>query len=499
MLQLYRMSALKKLAGQTAVYGLPSILGRFLFYLLVYVHVKQFSPDVYGIITELFAYTALFIALLTYGMETAFFRFSLNHPKDSVYNNALGSIVISSGLFLLAGLLFASPIATFLGYQAHPEYISWLLAILAFDSLAAIPLARLREENKAFKFATINLGSVFINIIINLFFIGYCMPMAKAGHTNFLIEALYNPNIGVGYVFLANVVGSGLKCLLLYKEFFQLRFNWNFKLYREMLIYALPIMLTGVAGIVNETFSRGFFKYFLEDKIGYKATMYQLGVFGGVYKLSILITLFVQAYKYAAEPFFFKQSKEADGKQVYVQMLNVFSFIVFGLFLVVTLFIDYFKYFINNEAYWEGLKIVPILLLANAFLGISYNLSVWYKLSGKTIYGVYITAIGAFITIALNWLLIPSLGYVGAAWSTFACYGSLMIFSYLWGQKFYPIPYQIGKNVGFLVLALVLFFTDKYLNLGVTLFGVCSKVVFLLIFAAVFLWVEKPKILFKRV
>jgi len=265
-----------------------------------------------------------------------------------------------------------------------------------------------------------------------------------------------------------------------------------------MLIYSLPIMLTGLAGLVNETFSRGFFKYFLEDKIGYKATMYQLGIFGGVYKLSIVITLFVQAYKFAAEPFFFKQSKEADGKMIYVQMLNVFSFIVFSMFLLVTLFIDFFKYFINNPEYWAGLKIVPILLMANAFLGISYNLSIWYKLSGKTIYGVYITLIGAGITIVLNWFLIPTLGYVGAAWSTFACYTSIMVCSFLWGQKFYPIPYQIGKNLGFLALTLILFFADRFLALGVSPLGLFIKVVFLLIFAATFIWVEKPKVLFKR-
>lgn len=492
------MSALKKLAGQTAIYGLPSIMGRFLNYLLVYVHVRQFDPDVYGIITELFSYIAFFIALLTYGMETAFFRFVLKHDKEKVYRNALGSIVVSSAIFLTGALFLAGPIAEYIGYGSHPEYIIWLAAILAFDAVAAIPLARLREETNAKKFALVNLTGIAVVIIINLFFIWYCMPMAKAGKTNFLIDALYSPNVGVGYVFLATLMGSSVKILMLYKEILMLRFKWEKELFREMLIYALPIMLTGLAGIVNETFSRGFFKYFLEDKIGYKATMYQLGIFGGVYKLSIAITLFVQAYKYAAEPFFFKQSKESGGKAIYVQMMNFFTFIVFGMFLVVTLFIDYFKYFINNPNYWEGLKIVPILLLANCFLGISYNLSVWYKLSGKTIYGVYVTALGAGVTILLNWLLIPTLGYVGAAWSTFACYTMLMVSSYFWGQKHYPIPYQIWKNVGFLVLALALFFVDQWLNLSVSPLGIVIKTLFLAIFAGVFLWVEKPKFLFKR-
>ena len=492
------MSALKKLAGQTAIYGLPSILGRFLNYLLVYIHVRQFSPDVYGVITELFAYVAFLTALLTYGMETAFFRYCLNYNKETIYRNALGSIIITSSIFLFGVILFSGTISSFLGYGSHPEYIIWLAAILAFDAVCSIPLARLREETRAKKFAMVNITGIAVMIIINLFFIGYCMPMAKAGKSNFLIDLLYNPNIGVGYVFLGNFLGSGIKCLLLYKEFLLLRFKWDKALMREMLIYSLPIMLTGLAGLVNETFSRGFFKYFLEDKIGYKATMYQLGIFGGVYKLSIVITLFVQAYKFAAEPFFFKQSKEADGKMIYVQMLNVFSFIVFSMFLLVTLFIDFFKYFINNPEYWAGLKIVPILLMANTFLGISYNLSIWYKLSGKTIYGVYITLIGAGITIVLNWFLIPTLGYVGAAWSTFACYTSIMVCSFLWGQKFYPIPYQIGKNLGFLALTLILFFADRFLALGVSPLGLFIKVVFLLIFAATFIWVEKPKVLFKR-
>lgn len=493
------MSLLRKLAGQTALYGLPSILGRFLNYLLVPIHLSQFSPDVYGVITELYSYVAFFVVLLTYGMETAFFKFSITHEKEKVYSNALGSILITTLLFLGLGLFFSHSVASALDYEQHPEYIVWFALILGLDALSAIPMAKLRQEDRAIKFAVVNLSSIAVVIAVNLFFIAYCMPNYREGNTNWLIDTCYNPQFGVAYVFIANLAASGVKCLLMYSELIKIKLKFEFKLMKEMLVYAIPLLIASLAGIINETFSRGFFKYFLEPKIGYKATMYQLGIFGGVYKLSILITLFIQAYRYAAEPFFFQQSKELDGgKGLYVQMMNVFTFIVFGMFLLVTLFIDVFKGFLNNPEYYVGLKIVPILLLANAFLGISYNLSVWYKLSGKTMYGAYISIIGALVTLALNWLLIPSMGYVGAAWSTLACYGTIMILSFLLGQKYYRIPYQLWKNLGFLALALALFFVDKYFVPGIGVLPFIIKFVFLLIFAGVFLLVEKPTALFKR-
>lgn len=492
------MSLLRKLAGQTALYGLPSILGRFLNYLLVPIHLRQFSPDVYGVITELYAYMAFFVVILTYGMETAFFKFSITHEKEKVYSNALGSILVTTGIFLVCGLVFSNSVASSIDYGDHPEYVIWFALILGLDALSSIPMARLRQEDKAMKFAFVNMSSIVVMILVNLFFVGYCMPHYRAGETNWLIDALYDPSLGVGYVFIANLSASGLKCLLMYRELFKIKLKFEFGLVKEMLIYALPLLFASLAGIVNETFSRGFFKWFLEDKIGHKATMYQLGIFGAVYKLSILITLFIQAYRYAAEPFFFQHSKESTGKGLYVQMMNIFTFIVFGMFLMVTLFIDVFKQFLNNEEYYQGLGIVPILLLANAFLGISYNLSVWYKLSGKTIYGAYIAVAGAAVTLILNWLLIPTMGYVGAAWSTLACYGSIMTLSFIFGQRFYPIPYQLGKNLGFLALALAIFFIDKYFVPTGGFIGYLIKTVFLIIFAAAFLLVEKPKTLFKR-
>ncbi|MES2629242.1 MAG: polysaccharide biosynthesis C-terminal domain-containing protein [Bacteroidota bacterium] len=493
------MSLLRKLAGQTAVYGLPSILGRFLNYLLVPIHLSQFSPDVYGVITELYSYVAFFVVLLTYGMETAFFKFSISHEREKVYSNALGSILITTTAFLLLGLLLSGTIASALDYQDHPEYIIWFALILGLDAVSAIPMARLRQENKAIKFAVVNLGSIAVTILVNLLFIGYCMPHYRAGQSNWFINAIYNPELGVGYVFVATLAASAFKCLLMYAEIIRIKLRFEFQLMKEMLAYALPLLVAGLAGIINETFSRGFFKYFLEPRIGHQAAMYQLGIFGAVYKLSILITLFIQAYRYAAEPFFFQQSKEGGGgNALYVQMMNIFSFIVFGMFLVVTLFIDVFKLFLNNEEYYVGLHIVPILLLANAFLGISYNLSVWYKLSGKTMYGAYISIAGAIVTMGLNWILIPTMGYEGAAWSTLACYGTLMVLSYLLGRLFYPIPYQVGKNLGFLALALGLFFIDHYFVPASGALGYVINILLLFIFAGTFLLVEKPKAIFKR-
>lgn len=492
------MSLLKKLAGQTALYGLPSIMVRFLNYLLVPIHVKCFDPAEYGVITELYAYVAFLVILLTYGMETTYFKFCLHHPKKLVFNTIMSLMIISSTFFMVGGSFSVDTIAQWLSYTSHPEYITWLIITLGLDALAAIPLANLRQEDKALKFAAVNTISIGVNILLNLFFIKYCFGKYNQGETNTLMRWTFDPAIGVGYVFLANLIASAVKLLLLAPQFTSWRPALQTQLIKPMFAYALPLVVVGLAGTVNETFSRGFFKYFLEPRIGYNATMTELGIFGAVYKLSILITLFIQAYRYAAEPFFFQQSKgENSGKGVYVQMMNIFTFIVFGLFLLVTLFLDWFKLFIDNPAYWSGLKVVPVLLLANAFLGISYNLSIWYKLSGKTSYGAYISVIGALVTLGLNYALIPRFGYVGAAWSTLACYTSLMVLSFLAGQRYYPIPYQWQKNLGFLLFAMAIYFADAQYNIGMGALQIAIKSVFLLTFAAVFLWVEKPKMIFR--
>ncbi len=489
-------SPLKKLLGQTAVYGLSSIVGRFLNYLLTPLYTSKlvFQPEQYGVITEMYAYVAFLVVMLTYGMETAFFRYySQQEDKKSVYSTALWSLVISSFGFITLVTIFAQPIAGFLGYPDHSEYISWFGIIVGLDALVAIPLAKLRAENRSIKFAWVNVISISVNIGLNLFFLAYCLPKFKAGDINWLVETFYDPKIGVGYVFIANLIASIVKFLIMIPDIIKAKLRLNPSLWKTMLKYAFPLLIAGLAGIVNETLDRALLKWLLWSDLGEKATMTQLGIYGACYKLSIVITLCIQAYRYAAEPFFFDQQKSSNATHTYARMLHLFFAFVMFVFLSVTLFIDIFKYFIPNEAYWVGLDIVPILLLANVFLGVYYNLSAWYKLTDKTYYGSYIAIGGALLTISLNLLLIPILGFRGSAWATLICYFAMAVASYLLGQRFMPVPYNIPKLTGYFLLALGLYFIDTRLEITLDFIQWIIRLVMLIIYLAVVIYFEFKK------
>lgn len=487
------MQALKKLAGQTAIYGLSSIIGRFLNYLLVPLHVIQFTTDQYGVITEMYAYVAFLVVLLTYGMETAFFRFSNKESGNAqnVFNTAIASLFISSALFILVSIVCNQSIANWLHYPNHSEYVTWFAMIVGLDAISSIPLAKLRALNKAKVFAFINLSNVAINIGLNLFFIAYCMPAFQAGESNFFIDTFYNPEIGVGYVFISNLIASILKFLVLL-PFMKLR-NWEFDpvLARKMLFYALPLLVAGLAGIVNETLDRILLKRMLIDDLGQLETLSQLGIYGACYKVSIIISLFIQAFRYAAEPFFFAYAKEKDSKQTYAKIMNYFVIVCASIFLGVLLYIDFIKYFIPNQAYWEGLKVVPILLLANICLGIYYNQSIWYKMTDRTFSGAYIAVFGALLTLVLNILLIPVMGYMGSAWATLACYASMVIVSYFLGHKYYPIPYQVGRVLFYISLAIGLYFITNWIALEASLFKYLVHGFIIVSFIALAYFIEK--------
>lgn len=457
---------IKKLAGQTAIYGLSSIIGRFLNYLLTPLWTGAFVAAQFGIITEMYAYVAFLVVLLTYGMETAYFRFTTKSDYDSknVYTTIVSSLIATSILFLVLALNFSQEVANWLMYPEHSEYVMWFAIIVSFDALTSIPQAYLRKENKAIKFAIVNLGNVGINILLNVFFIWYCKGNFDKGITNDIIDTFYNPNIGVGYVFIANLIASIFKLILLTPEIALIRKGkFVISYFRPLLKYAMPLLLVGMAGIVNETIDRVLLKRILIKEYSLDETMKQIGIYGANYKLSILITLFIQAYRYAAEPFFFAQEKEKNSKDLYAKIMNYFVIVVCTIFLFVLFYLDILKHFINNKELWTGLKIVPILLAANVCLGIYYNLSIWYKLSNKTIYGALISVFGAFLTIVLNLLLIPKLGYEGAAWTTLFCYASMVILSYIFGQKHYPINYDLKKIIGYMIFAVLLFLTSKFL------------------------------------
>ena len=455
------MSKLKKLAGQTAVYGLPSILGRFLNYLLFPLYTAQFIPAEYGVVNEVYAYVAFVAVILPWGMETAFFRFSnkKDYSADEVFKTSLFFVFLSSLFFIAAVTFYTDGFANAMGYAHNPEYIVWMGLTIGFDALSVIPLAQLRKEEKALKFALVNFASIGTNIALNVFFVWYCMDVYAAGG-NAITDAVFNPEIGVGYIFIANMIQAFVKFILLSPAYKYLTFRVNLALLKELLVYSSPLVIAGFAGIINETLDRTLIRRILEPTIGKEAALTQVGIYGAVYKLAILITLFTQAFRYAAEPFFFAQDREGNSKKVYADVLKWYTIVVSALFLFVMLYIDIFKQLIRNQEYWVGLSIVPILLFANIFLGWIYNLSVWYKLTHKTIYGAGLAVVGAIITVSMNLYLIPKIGYTGSAWTTFASYGTMAVLSYLLGNKFYPIPYNIPKILGYAMLAALVWYVS---------------------------------------
>ncbi len=450
------MSPLRKLASQTAVYGLSTILGRFLNYLLVPLHTRVFDTDEYGVVSELYAYISFFLVVLTYGMETAFFRFSQDEEKkDKVFPTAFVSVSISSVVFMLGMGVFAQPIANAIRYPNHPEYIVIFSLILGFDAMASIPFALLRQQGRPTKFAIVKNINIISNILLNIYFLMLCPYMQ---HKSNISLPFYDATIGVGYVFISNLAASIITLPLLSKEILWMKKGFDPTLWRKMIAYGLPLLIVGLGGMVNETLDRAIMKYLLPAG---KGTLSQVGIYGANYKLSVLMSLFIQAFRFAAEPFFFSHAKTLDKKIIYARVMDYFVIVCLGIFLIVTLYIDLLKYFIG-ERFYEGLKVVPVLLLANLCLGVYYNLSIWYKLSDQTSKGAIISLIGAGVTIGLNIWWIPVFGYVGSAWATFLCYFSMMLICYGMGMKYYPIPYHIRHILSFTGIALILFFAGWF-------------------------------------
>lgn len=458
----------KKLAGQTAIYGGTTVLSRLLNYLLVPLHTYLFSNAAdYGVVGELYAWTSLFIVILTYGMETAFFRFSQDEGvKDRVYSTVVGSLLVTSTLFIVLCSVFAQPIADWLRYPAHPEYVRWFSVIIGVDALTSIFFAHLRFLNKALRFAAVKLTNILVNVLLNLFFLLLCPWLLTKNPDSAFVNAIYNPEIGVGYIFIANLVASVVTLLMLFPGILRQKFVFDWALWKKMFRYAFPLLIFGLAGIVNETMDRVLIK-----RLSLAAEpQASVGIYSACYKISILMTIVIQAFKYAAEPFFFRKAKDKDAKETYAEVMTLFVLVCSVIFTGIMLYMDIVQYFVG-ETYRVGLPIVPILLMANLFLGIFYNLSIWYKLTGQTKFGAYIAIFGAVITLVLNWLLIPHFDYMGAAWTTFACYLSMMVVSYLLGQKYYHVDYNLKRILFYLFFAVAVY----GLSLGVNrLFGIES-------------------------
>ncbi|WP_420316686.1 lipopolysaccharide biosynthesis protein [Ekhidna sp.] len=484
------MSILKKLASQTAIYGLSSVLGRMLNYLLVPLYTSVFVPAEYGIVTELYAYVAFLNILYIYGLETAYFRFSSQEKGYNYFNLAFTSVLISSLLFSGVIWLFSNAIADVLQYPNKAHFIRWLAAILAIDAIVAIPFARLRQHGKAYHFAVFKLSNIGINILLNLFFILMC-PAIIERNPDSIINRIYNPEIGVGYVFLSNLIANGLYLLFFIPDWIKVRLTFNSLEWKRMMKYAWPVLIIGFAGVTNEMLSRAILKYRLPEGFYSEFSNLEiLGIFGACYKLAVFMTLAVQAFRYAFEPFFFAQAKEKNSPQVFSQIMTWFVLFTSFSWLILCVYMPYYApIFLRQESYLLALDAVPWLLAGGLFLGVFYNLSLWYKLTDKTLYGAYISLIGAGTTFILNWILIPIMGYMGSAIATFSSYLLMVIISYVWGMKHYVVPYQVWKILSYIVLAGLGILID-----GITKESILKSTMIVLIFLTLPLILERKSL-----
>ena len=494
------MSVLKKLAGQTVLYGLSSMIGRAINFLLVPVYTKLLLPPEYGIVTELYAYAAFFNILYLFGMETTYFRFAnkKENQESHIFNHVNTQVLFSSSVFSIVLLLLLVPINSYLGYSQHPDYVLYVVLILFTDATLSIAFARLRLMNKAFLFASVKLLNIFLTVLLNVFFLWGLPVLLKSSFLSPEIKefilSFYNPKDLVSYIFLSNLIANVLQFPFLIEYFKGYRFVWDSSMYKPMLVYAMPLMVMGLAGMVNEMLSRLILKEILPDDFYSGVTkLHVLGVFGACYKLSMFMTLAVQAFRYAAEPFFFNRASDKNSPQLFADVMKWFVFVCLIIFLIVSLNVDIIKHFLQNEAYWEGLAIVPILLMANLFLGVYYNLAIWFKLTDKTYWGIYISLFGAIVTIGGNFVLIPLMGYIGAAWATCICYVLMAVLSFLIGQKLYPIPYQWFKIVSWIVSAIFLVYLVDQLPIHTKWINILIVSIVILFWAVSILVLEKHK------
>lgn len=455
------MNPYKKLAGETAIYGMSSIIGRFLNWWLVPYYSFLFVPEVFGVITNLYSYVAFFLVLLIYGMETSFFRYASKSDKpEEVYSTSLISVLSTSLLFIFSISLLKNNIASLIGYSKHPEYILWLAIILGTDAFTSIPFARLRLNNRPIKFAFIKLVGIGLNITLNIFFLTICPKIYNSG-SGTIINIFYSPETGVGYVFISNLISSVFTLILLMPEILNVKLKFDKKLLNQMLSYGFPILIVGLCGMINQNIDKILIPFLVPEE---QNPMFQVGVYGANYKLAVLMNMFIQAFRYAFEPFFFSMKNSGNDKEVYRRVMKYF--VIFGLFIFLgmVLFMDIIKLIID-PVYHEGLKVVPIILMANLFYGIYFALSLWYKLTDLTKYGAYMAFTGATISVLFNVLLIPFIGYFGSAIAAFISYFVMMTISFCWGQKYFKINYDlqtIGKYFAIaLIIYLITFITNE--------------------------------------
>jgi len=452
---------INRLAGQTLIYGLGTIVPRFLHYfVLTFYYTRVFKDSEYGVVTELYAYMVLLLVVLTYGMETGFFRFSNSKEnKDEVYSTAIISLLVTSLLFLILSYIFIEPISRILLYQENPEYIKCFVAIVAVDAFTAIPFAKLRLDNRPMKFSLIKLINVLVTILLVLFYFEIGPWLINKGIV--LPLWFYDPGKGVGYVFIANLVASITCLVLLIPEIVVVRRVFRVAIWKRMIIYSLPLLIGGMAGSINDALDKMILKRLVPDGGG----LGTVGQYGASYKLAVLMALFIQMFRFAVEPYFFEKAGKDDAKSSYAQVMKYFIIYCLIIYLGINLYISGFKYFLGPELR-EGLTIVPIVSMGYLLFGIFVNLSVWYKVNDLTKFGAILAIGGAIITIAVNVVFVPKHGYIASAWAHIACYGTMVLGSYFLGRKYYSIPYETGKILIYIFCAIALVMVAGRINYG---------------------------------
>ncbi|TRX69792.1 oligosaccharide flippase family protein [Flammeovirga kamogawensis] len=447
----------KKLLSDTVIYGLTTMLMKLINYLLVPLHTEVFTPDSFGIVSYFYAYAVLFNIIYTYGMETTYFRYATKKDDGGqAFNYIQTSLLLTSILFSSLLWFFAPHISDLLGYANSEVYVRFFALLFAIDTMLVIPFANLRILGKAKRFASLKLTEALLTYALNYFFLVTCKEIYTNGEHGVLtdlVRQFYDPNFGLGYTFLANLITKAGIMILLFDKFLEIKLRWSWSKMKPYLQYGFPLVFSGIAFAINEVSDRQLLKLLLPDHFySFGGADYAIGIYSANYKLSIFITLAVTAYKYAAEPFFFATADSKNSPKVFANVMYYFVIVLMMMVLVVVANLSWIApIFIRSSSYLVGLPVVPILLMANVFLGMYYNLSVWFKVTDQTKYGAYISFIGAAITIGLNTLLIPIIGFYGSAIATLSCYFTMMVLAYVLGQKYYPIPYNV-KMISFYIV-----------------------------------------------
>lgn len=471
------MKEVRNLAKQTLVYGFGTIVPRFLNYgILTFFYTRIFNKAQYGVVTELYAWMVLLLIVLTYGMETGFFRFSQKKEDyEKVYSTALISLFVTSCLFVLLAFIFIKPVSAILNYSNNHDYIRMFAAILAIDAFCAIPFARLRKENRPVVFSFIKIMNVIITISVVLFLLKIAPGIYKNSHGWF--RRIYNPDYGVGYVFLANLIGSAVTLLMLLPFIIKTKIVFYKTVWLRLLNYSFPLLIAGLSGSINDTLDKVILRRMIGDETGLQT----VGVYGAGYKIAVLMALFIQMFRFAAEPFFFERAKHENAKETYAFVMKYFIIIMLLVYLGINLYISGIQFMIGVN-FREAIVVVPIVSMAYLFYGIYVNHSIWYKLNDLTRFGIYITLIGASITVLINVLLIPVYGYMASAWAHVASYGAMIILSFIFAEKRYKVHYNMKKLIPYFIMAIAMVVFGKFFKYPNLMAELAINTVFIIIF-----------------